>query len=286
MPRPFSEFETLAACPVCGAPGPFDQFEEHVARCRQCRTLFDNPRPTQREIAASYNEGATYDGWDRESRDWKKMWELRLKLVGANPLPGTRLLDVGAGDGSFLELARRHGYDVLGTEFSGEGARRARELGLEIRLGQFCDIDFGGRRFDIITIWHVLEHVPNPGQVLARAFELLQPGGRLVVAVPNEDNALVNHRLGRRRSLVPGGLFPKPQRGSEIHLVHFQKPTLAGALRRAGFEIVRTGIDDIHSWTSLRRRLVLAMQTSLDRVLGWNFSIAMYAVGRKPPAAA
>jgi 2-polyprenyl-3-methyl-5-hydroxy-6-metoxy-1,4-benzoquinol methylase len=286
MPRQFSEFETLAACPVCGAPGPFEPFEEHIARCRHCRTLFDNPRPTQREVAVSYNEGATYAGWNREGRDWQRMWEQRLRLVGSNPPPGTRLLDVGAGDGSFLDLARRHGYDVLGTEFSEEGARRAREVGLEILLGQLCDIDFGGRRFDVVTLWHVLEHVPNPGQVLTRVFELLQPGGRLVVAVPNEDNALMNHRLGRRRWLPKEGRFPKPQWGTEIHLTHFQKPTLTAALRQAGFEVIRTGIDDINSWTSLRRRLVLVLQTSLDRVVGWNFGIAMYAVGRKPPAAA
>jgi len=99
---------------------------------------------------------------------------------------GGRLLDVGTGIGQFLHFAR-FGYEVTGTEVSEQAIQIARvKYGLELRRGRIEELDFGNRRFDVITLFHVLEHVHDPRRLLSRCRELLSTTGIVVVAVPNE----------------------------------------------------------------------------------------------------
>ncbi len=172
----FTEFEHLTACPVCGAEGSFRKvFEPNVSRCAKCGTLLRDSRPTQTQIKASYDGGATYDQWEKEDEPRRAMWQRRVlqinRLAEANGVKGRRLLDIGTGDGHFPAAARESGWEVLGTEFSDDGAARARARGIEVLVGQLENIDFADRKFDFITLWHVLEHVPAPGHAPGRARE-------------------------------------------------------------------------------------------------------------------
>ena len=188
-------------------------------------------------------------------------------------------MDVGTGDGHFLDVAREAGFQVEATELSDTGIERARQRGFSVHKGQMLDIDFQGRRFDAITIWHVLEHVPNPGEMLREIYSLLKPGGILAVAVPNEENKLLRHRLGLRTESNPLGSLDW---GKEIHLTHFQPWTLRRNLQKVGFEILDFGVDDIYLVRSGRNRLVLAAQCFLSRLTGYHFSMAMYCICRRP----
>jgi 2-polyprenyl-3-methyl-5-hydroxy-6-metoxy-1,4-benzoquinol methylase len=278
MTGDFTEFEELRSCPVCRAPGPFSAVFERVARCPACRVYFANPRPTQAEIAASYESGATYDSWIPERAAREAHWKIRLALIDG-PAHGRTLLDVGVGDGQFLTVARAAGFACLGTELSQNGANRARAEGHEVRVGQLNEIDLGGREFDVVTMWHVLEHVPNPGETLDQIWKALRPGGQFLVAVPNEDNAFVNYRLGFRKGQA-APILP-PTWGHEIHLTYFQPSTLRGALRRAGFRVERMGVDDVYLNRTSRNLAVLAAQKGLNALFGWHFSMAMFASCRK-----
>src|SRR5439155_3001922 len=124
----------------------------------------------------------------REERPRAALWRRRLAQVTARAATG-RLLDVGCGDGLFLAIAGRAGWSVEGIEFSPEGARRAtHRLGRPIAVGDLARDTALAGPFDVITLWHVLEHLPDPATALRAARARLRPGGLLVAAVPNLDN--------------------------------------------------------------------------------------------------
>ncbi|MBI3079602.1 MAG: class I SAM-dependent methyltransferase, partial [Deltaproteobacteria bacterium] len=102
--------------------------------------------------------------------------------------PG-RILDIGVGRAKFLATLSDWGWEVYGTEFSEASARFAREqLGLRVAIGDVAVAGHKDGSFDVITLWHVLEHLRDPAGTLRECRRLLRPGGFLVVAVPNADS--------------------------------------------------------------------------------------------------
>ena len=279
MTARFVDFEKLQRCPGCGSTELAAAAEPDIAKCRECHLYFRNPRPTQTEIARSYNTGGTFEAWQEEEAARATMWERRLNIVQRYAASG-RLLDLGTGDGRFLMTAQRMGYDVVGTEVSEAGASYARERGFDVHLGQITDLALPAASFDLATIWHVLEHVPDPGAVLRKAHTLLRPGGILVVAVPNEENFFVRQRFGKAK----GSPFDPLKFGGEIHLTYFRPSTLRSTLRTAGFEVLEFGVDDIYHLRDLQMRLKLPVQQALARMFQWHFAVAMYAICRRPTA--
>ncbi len=274
--KAFLEFESVTCCPACGASEIRVVVESQIAQCFVCRVFFRNPRPTQAEIARSYETGATFAAWQEEEEARAAMWGKRLALVRRYQ-PAGRLLDVGTGDGRFLFATQACGYRGLGTEVSEAGAAYARERGCEVRMGQITEMELPNEQFDVATIWHVLEHVPNPGEVLRKVHSLLRPGGILAVAVPNEEHYFVHRKIGQAH----GSPFDPLQFGSEIHLTYFQPATLRTALRRAGFEVLEFGVDDIYLARGRLTGLKLGIQKLLARLFGWHFAVAMYVVCRR-----
>jgi len=93
-----------------------------------------------------------------------------------------KLLDIGAGTGDFLVTAKKKGWDISGVEVNQNARNRAEEKSvlLEDTINKFQD-----QKFDVITMWHVLEHIPNYKQTLERCYSLLNENGILLIAVPN-----------------------------------------------------------------------------------------------------
>jgi 2-polyprenyl-3-methyl-5-hydroxy-6-metoxy-1,4-benzoquinol methylase len=276
MTQGFSVFEEIQACPVCGSSHLHKIFSPTLNQCEKCRVIFRSPRPSQAEIKRSYDQGDNYRQWDREADVRQLMWEKRGRWLQRYASSGD-LLDIGCGDGTFLDVARTLGFRTQGTEISDVGADAARAKGHHVVTGQFVDLTFPPASFDLITMWHVLEHVPDPGHVLEKVHRLLRPNGLLIVAVPNEENFLFRHRL-RPRTPNPLG---EPIWGGEIHLTHFQPATLRQAFRCHGFKIEAFGVDDIYFERSLRNSVILQVQKFLAGFTGWHFSMAMYAIGRR-----
>lgn len=131
-----------------------------------------------------------------------------------------------------------------------------------------------------MTRWHVLEHLLDPLATLRRIRELLTPGGLLVLAVPNENWALLKVRLGLR---APSTVSEDGERGHELHLLQFVPPTLKGTVVRGGFDVVDFGVDDVDANWTLRSRSIHAFQKGLCHLTGWHFAPAMYVVARRPP---
>ena len=112
----------------------------------------------------------------------KKALQNKTKLITSLNNGTGNLLDIGAGTGDFLKSAKQIGWEINGIE-PHEGARiLAHEKGID--LSEHID-NFKGNTFDVITLWHVLEHLPNLEETINNIEELLKPGGTLIIAVPN-----------------------------------------------------------------------------------------------------
>ena len=277
MTAQFLEFERLERCPGCGSHDIRAQHAADVGQCAACHLLFRNPRPTQAEIARSYDTGGTFGAWQEQEMERAAMWDRRAALLRRFQ-PCGRLLDVGTGDGRFLQTCRTLGYESVGTEVSEAGANYARQKGLDVRMGQIVTLDLALDSFDVATIWHVLEHVPDPGAVLRKVRTLLRPGGILIVAVPNEENYFVRRHFGKEK----GSPFAPLEFGGEIHLTYFRPATLRATLRTAGFEVLEFGVDDGYLVRDLKMKIKFTLQQSLARLSGWHFAVAMYAICRRP----
>lgn len=225
-----------AFCNLCGE-NRFRIVEEgedpfRVLRCLRCSLVFVDPQPDLQALGEHYDE-EYYREWTGVQRQRRlRMWEARLDRLERR-VPRGRLLDVGCAEGTFLELARQRGWEVCGTELSAFAAAEAsRRLSTEIFCGELCEARYPDRSFDVVTLWHVLEHVRDPGDCLREIRRIIRPGGVLLIAVPNVDDWLmqVAYRVVRGR---PERLFTKKDR--EIHLTHFSARTIGMYLEKAGF---------------------------------------------------
>ncbi|SRX52604.1 bifunctional 2-polyprenyl-6-hydroxyphenol methylase/3-demethylubiquinol 3-O-methyltransferase UbiG [Aequorivita sp. CIP111184] len=113
-----------------------------------------------------------------------KKWSLQKKtklILSQNNGIGS-LLDVGAGTGDFLKIAKESGWQVQGMEPNKNAVKLASEKGIELKPSLN---DFKGKQFDVITLWHVLEHIPNLEETIIELSKLVKPNGTLIIAVPN-----------------------------------------------------------------------------------------------------
>lgn len=113
-----------------------------------------------------------------------KKWSLRkkTKLIFSQNSGIGSLLDVGAGTGDFLKVASESGWKVHGMEPNKKAASLALDKGIALKNSLE---EFKGEQFDVVTLWHVLEHIPNLDETISLLTDLVKPGGTLIIAVPN-----------------------------------------------------------------------------------------------------
>ncbi len=200
--------QPASACPACGAPlapwrtvpgsDPALLGDYELARCESCGTAVTlAPVPVQAHEAGAYGGGVPR-GAGIAAPVLRAFDRRRLRqLARAGAIPPGRLLDVGAGRGRFVAQARAAGWYAHGIEPSRRGVEGARALGIELVSAGIDDAEVPAASLDAASLWHVLEHVEDPGAALDRIAGWLRPGGMLVVGVPNL--ASVQARLGGGR---------------------------------------------------------------------------------------
>jgi 2-polyprenyl-3-methyl-5-hydroxy-6-metoxy-1,4-benzoquinol methylase/Zn ribbon nucleic-acid-binding protein len=223
-------------CPVCGGPDSqlhWQKVSLQIVRCADCGMVFVNPAPAGMASGEYYDtEGADYylSPAKLESDYADVRFERELKLFRAF-CPRGAVLDVGCGSGAFLFQVRKRwpdDYEILGTDVSGGPLDYAESRGVPVARGNFLEMDFGGRKFDGITLWAVAEHLAEPKKFLAKARKLLRPDGVCFVLVPN------------LRSLAVRLLGAKYRYVYAQHLNYFSAQTLARLCQTAGFEVAVT----------------------------------------------
>ncbi len=165
-----------------------EQFQ--VTHCRSCGQTVTAPVPA--DIGKYYPAG--YYG-DANARRFPAVMEwLQEKLYARRAGQALRrlnrknakVLDVGCGRGLLLREFQRQGCDVTGTEFSDGACRFAREtLNIPVKVGLLHELNFPDNSFDVVVMWHVLEHVSDPRPTVAEVSRILKPGGIFLVGVPD-----------------------------------------------------------------------------------------------------
>jgi SAM-dependent methyltransferase len=206
-------------------PGDYE-----LARCGSCGTAVTlAAAPPEAHEAGAYG-GGTPRGAGLVAPILRAFDRTRLaQLARAGATPPGRLLDVGAGRGRFVAQARAAGWYAHGIEPSRRGIEGARAIGIELVRGGIDDAEVPAGSLDAATLWHVLEHVEDPGAALERIAGWLRPGGMLVVGVPNL--ASVQARIGGARWYH----LDVPR-----HRTHFTVAGLEALLRAHGLEPVAT----------------------------------------------
>lgn len=185
-------------CPVCESPeaAPVSRLDRRFKRlptvmCRHCGLLFTNPMPTELELAAYYAKFYRLDYQlvtrPSEHHRRKRLKEARRRAahLSVHLAPGSRILDFGCGSGEFVESMLEAGHDAHGFE-PGESyaADAISRLGGRVTTARWQDMS-PGPVYDLVTCFHVLEHLRNPLAALRAMVGWLQPGGRIYVEVPN-----------------------------------------------------------------------------------------------------
>ncbi len=228
-----------------------------VVQCQDCGLCFTNPRPSPASIGqfypAVYRPHRSCVKRLADSARVRAAWFPRRRERQVLAWHGQgRLLDFGCGSGGFLELMSAHGWEVTGLDISEAAVQRVQnDLGLRARVGTLPHPDLEPEAFDVITMWHSLEHVHSPRDVLREAYQLLVPGGRLVVATPNIDS-LAFRWFGRHWF---GLDLPR-------HLTHFTPWTLPLMLERTGFRPGPVRLVRHSDWMRASARLACADRRS------------------------
>ncbi|KPJ66976.1 hypothetical protein AMJ44_07575 [candidate division WOR-1 bacterium DG_54_3] len=260
-------------CPICESGGIFNYFKDdpYLKKCKDCKIVFTYPLPDG--LTEAYDEDY-YNIWhETQLRQRGKLWRRRLKIVKKFCKSG-KLLDVGTGDGLFLKVAKTASFNIWGTEISPTAVRKAKNLyGLDIHLTEIENADFEENSFDVITIWHVIEHVKNPQVLLKKVYNLSKPDAVVFVATPNLDK-YVSRIIYRLKNNKP---YPFYSLKGEQHLFHFTESTLKKIIKKAGFNIIYTGVD----FASVRLKFKILEYASfiLSTVFhrSWNENILIIA---------
>lgn len=208
-------------CPVCLSNQcrfveSHQQFELYY--CLSCDLQFWHPMKSPgREW---YEEQYFWRPLFREKLEWYHKQFLKDKII-----PGSHLLDVGCGSGTFAKAAAKRSYQVTGIDFDKESVRAGRAMGVDnlhaATLEEFISKN-PEREFDIVTFFEVMEHLDNPVSFLAKVKSLLTPGGFIAFSVPNRG----------KWKLLPSVLDNPPN-----HLTRWSKLALSNLIRNIGFSI-------------------------------------------------
>lgn len=226
-----------------------------IVQCRYCGHVYANPRWQSDDLLDAYQavEDEAYVH-ERQGRELTFARHLSALEEVAGLPAGRSLLDVGAYIGVFVEVARASGWDACGVEPSEWAVRAARRRGLPIIQGTQASPELDGRYFDVITMWDVIEHVDDPAAELARAYELLKPGGWLAVHTMDVDS-LAARLMGRRWPWL-----------MDMHIHYFNRRTLAQMLRKQRFKVV---------WVGAQGRY-LRLEYLATRVEGFNQTLGRW----------
>lgn len=240
--------EKLTHCLICGAQltgniylSAQNRFATDqtfiIEKCNNCTFLFTNPRPDAREIHEHYESEEYISHTDRKSSPHEFLYHYTRKLMlkkkvnllkqyskGSNEY----LLDYGCGTGSFLQAAQKAGYVSTGYE-PDKGARNmATQKGVYVESTKNKIFELCNDRFDVVTLWHVLEHLHEFPKILDDFYRIIKSKGLLVVAIPMANSADALY-------------FKKQWAALDLprHLYHFTPETITASCTKAGFKLIK-----------------------------------------------
>lgn len=229
---------TMYVCPVCECTQHKHLYtidQGKLITCQNCQLVFYVPRPTHAELADFYNQQSYRQDYAQgvmSSQDFvtNRYQELKKIVSKYQPnlfdKPSKTFLDVGCGLGDLLQMAIADQWQVNGTEISPKAALQAKaNIRDQILVGDILSLNLPEYYFDLITIYHVIEHLIDPIPILKKLKRLLKPEGILFIETPNLDSLGAKIRGKNWSNIMP------PE-----HINYYSSQSLANSLTIAGFD--------------------------------------------------
>jgi 2-polyprenyl-3-methyl-5-hydroxy-6-metoxy-1,4-benzoquinol methylase len=238
--------ENIQNCPVCGSPHSSLKFKAkdytvsnemfHIVTCDSCRLIYTNPRPAANEAGPYYHANAYISHSDTNEGIVNKLYHAVRKLtlqsktnwIEPEKKGNKELLDIGCGNGHFLAAAKEKGWNINGVELDPETAARASKLtGLTIApsLAEIAT----EKQFQVITLWHVLEHVYELDDYFHFFKSRLNKDGKLLLALPNPASFDAHY-------------FKEYWAAYDVprHIYHFTPATISALAAKYGFKLKKS----------------------------------------------
>lgn len=193
--------------------------------------LITHPKPSLEKLPSYYESKDYISHTDGKKTLFEKMYQFvkgialknKLKLINSQSQKG-KILDIGAGVGDFLMTAKNDGWEIIGIEPS----EKAKSIAIKKGVSFVNDVkEIESHSLDVITMWHVLEHVPNLEEQIAELKRLIKPNGTIIIAVPNFNSFDANY-YGKYWAA-----YDVP-----IHLWHFSKTAIQKLFAKEQLELV------------------------------------------------
>lgn len=293
--------EVVTVCPACNEAGNLVELPEKVrdlsltgeefslSRCTSCGLALTTPRPQEAKIG-KYYDNPNYISHSDEAPGFMntiyrlaRRWMTSRKLAYMRTLvakPHGNLLDYGCGAGYFIAEAKNAGWNVTGIEVNDTARRVA--IG---RVGENVVQDVNSlnpaQRFDVITLWHVLEHIHQLDTTVTALINHLAQGGRMLVAVPNPES------LDAKKYGSCWAAYDVPR-----HLYHFTRKSIHVLMERLGCEVVRESgqpldafyislLSEQYQKGSKLNAVLSGMQSNLRAGKTGDYSSIVYEIKRK-----
>jgi 2-polyprenyl-3-methyl-5-hydroxy-6-metoxy-1,4-benzoquinol methylase len=164
--------------------------DNRYVSCTSCGHVYERHIENTFETEKAIDKKATHhisgpkQQWDFSEIKKSQVFRPRLVTVGKYTAPG-KLLDVGCSNGAFIEAANAYGWDASGVELRESSASFAQARGLKVYTQPLQDLQLAKGSFDTITLWQVLEHIPDPPDLLNECGRLMRTGGTVAFSTPN-----------------------------------------------------------------------------------------------------
>ncbi|WKK76615.2 class I SAM-dependent methyltransferase [Marivirga salinae] len=236
-------YEKLSECPVCSASNlknhkvikdhSVSQESFNIMICDNCNFQFTNPRPNEEEIAKYYQSDEYISHSDKANSPINFIYKVARKyaLASKRKLINSitkdkkgRLLDYGCGTGYFLETMQKNGWKTYGIE-PNDSAREIANTKGKVQES-IEELKLKNKKFDVITLWHVLEHIHNLNETIKILKTILKEKGKIVIAVPNIES-------------YEQKVFEEEWAAYDVprHLYHFSQDTMNTLMLKHGLKI-------------------------------------------------
>jgi len=253
-------------CPICESinTGYYSTKNNYTLyKCNSCKLLFLNPVPESIGVYddtyfSGAEKGFGYVDYDADKEPMIPTFNKYLDILSDLGIKNGDLLDIGAATGFFMNIAKQRGFNVSGVEFSNFAAEKGRKAGLNLITGDLLSQNFPDSSFDVVTMFDVIEHVPNPKEIISEVSRILKKGGIVIINTPDAES-LWAKLLGKHWQLI---MPPE-------HINYFSPKNLGNYLSRHGFEVLLSTkigkkftlqyvIKMLYKWTSFRLFLTKA----------------------------
>lgn len=199
---------------------------DQIVKCKNCGLMYVNPIRPHKEIIEEYATGSdeTFISQNDARVDTFKKY---LKILDSKFPKKGKVLDIGTAGGAFLKAVKEDGWDCEGIEPNRWMAEWAmKRYGVKIHIGTLDDFKGKNEAYDVITLWDVLEHVPNPMNTLEKCNSLLKKEGLLIVNYPDIGSIISKIMRSKWVFLL------------SVHLYYFDRKTIREYLKKTKFDVL------------------------------------------------